>query len=87
MRKIRTAPPQTLLDQTVSTVDDLTPDADVVRIVAGGARVVLRPSGTEPKLKAYLQVVVPVQSAVADARESAAQQLESLRAEVSALLH
>jgi phosphomannomutase len=87
MRKIRAAPPATLLGHAVSTVDDLAPDADVVRIVAGGARVVLRPSGTEPKLKAYLQVVVPVEEAVADAREQAAAALETLRSEVSELLH
>jgi phosphomannomutase len=87
MRKIRAAPPETLLGQSVSTVDDLAPEADVVRIIAGGARVVLRPSGTEPKLKAYLQVVVPAESSVAEAREEAARQLETLRSEVSALLH
>ncbi len=87
MRKIRAAPPESLLDQPVSTVDDMAPEADVVRIAAGRARVVLRPSGTEPKLKAYLQVVVPVRSAVAEAREEAAQQLEMLRSEVSQLLN
>ena len=87
MRRLRADPPRKLLDQEVSTVDDLTPEADVLRIVADGVRVVVRPSGTEPKLKAYLQVVTPVGSGhVAAARATAAARLETLRTEVSALL-
>ena len=42
---------------------------------------VVRPSGTEPKLKAYLEVVAPDGSA-----EDAADDLARLRAEVDAAL-
>ncbi len=35
---------------------DLAPAADVVTLTWTGGRAVLRPSGTEPKLKAYLEV-------------------------------
>lgn len=80
MRRIRQAPPRTLLGAPV-TVEDLLPDADVLRWRCPGGRVVMRPSGTEPKLKAYLEVVEPGGSA-----DIAAGTLGRLRAEVAGLL-
>jgi phosphomannomutase len=48
---------------------------------------VIRPSGTEPKLKAYLEVVEPVAGGdVPAARERAAASLRALRTEVAAAL-
>ena len=52
----------------------------------GDDRVVVRPSGTEPKLKAYLQVVEPAGTDLPTARAAADARLAALRAEVTRLL-
>jgi phosphomannomutase len=61
---------------------------DAVRLLGGGVRVIVRPSGTEPKLKAYLETVVPVPDAagLTVARERGADELDRLRAETAAAL-
>jgi phosphomannomutase len=51
-----------------------------------GERAVIRPSGTEPKLKAYLQVVEPVDGDLATARAAAGARLQALRTQVEALI-
>jgi phosphomannomutase len=47
----------------------------------------VRPSGTEPKLKCYLEVVVPVEQGAEDAvdaaRISAAGRLDAIRADIA----
>jgi phosphomannomutase len=80
MTRLRAAPPQTLLDEKV-TVTDRLPEADVLTLTWTGGRVVVRPSGTEPKLKAYLEVVVADGS-----RAEATRRMTQLRVEVGALL-
>jgi len=62
------------------------PAPDVLVLRRGGDRVVVRPSGTEPKLKAYLQVVEPVEDGLAAARAAAAARMAALRDEVTELL-
>ncbi len=64
------------------------PAPDVLVLRRPGERLVVRPSGTEPKLKAYLEVVEPVGDADAlpAARAAAERRLVTLRAEVDALL-
>jgi len=88
MAYLRANLPTTLLGEPVTATQDLLPDADVVILRTGTARVVVRPSGTEPKLKAYLEVVQPVPgSDPAAARERADRALAQLRAETSAALN
>jgi phosphomannomutase len=49
--------------------------------------VVIRPSGTEPKIKAYLEVVQPVSDGtLSAARQAAAERMERLRASTAELL-
>ncbi|MCO1595178.1 phospho-sugar mutase [Micromonospora sp. RHAY321] len=87
MARIRAATPTTLLGQPVDSTRDLLPEADVVILRTAAARVVIRPSGTEPKLKAYLEVVEPVPDGdVASARARAEAAVAQLRAEIATAL-
>ncbi|MFG2099156.1 phospho-sugar mutase [Micromonospora echinaurantiaca] len=87
MARIRAATPTALLGHPVTSAQDLLPEADVVILRTGAARVVIRPSGTEPKLKAYLEVVEPVADGdVAAARARATEAVAVLRAEIAAAL-
>ncbi|WP_328340220.1 phospho-sugar mutase [Micromonospora sp. NBC_00421] len=87
MARIRAATPTTLLGAPVTETQDLLPAADVVILRTAAARVVIRPSGTEPKLKAYLEVVEPVSDGdVPAARTRAAATLATLRTEIATAL-
>ncbi|GIF50193.1 phosphomannomutase [Asanoa ferruginea] len=87
MTYIRTKTPGSLLDEPVISVEDLQPDADVLILRTESARAVVRPSGTEPKLKAYLEVIEPVVDGdVPAARERAAASVRALRTETAASL-
>lgn len=89
----RRHPPGELGGMAVTEAVDLAPgalglpptDAVVVRLGRQG-RVVLRPSGTEPKLKAYLEVVTapPGAGGLVPARREASARLAALRADVAA---
>ncbi len=80
------APPQHVGDVEVRDVRHLA--ADVVRIeLAGGLRVLVRPSGTEPKLKCYCEAVEQVGAAGLDAaRVRARARLSATRAVLMPLL-
>ncbi|MEU8375250.1 phospho-sugar mutase [Micromonospora sp. NPDC048894] len=87
MARVRAATPTTLLGAPVTEAQDLLPAADVVILRTAAARVVIRPSGTEPKLKAYLEVVEPVADGdVPAARTRAAAALTTLRTEIATAL-
>jgi phosphomannomutase len=72
MQSLRSVPVTELAgQQVVDTIDYLTLEgpqrSDILRYdLAGGGRVMLRPSGTEPKLKVYIEVVDPASDAVLD---------------------
>ena len=95
---LRTAPPSTLAGSPVTSVVDLAagspadrdglPPTDGIRLLtADDTRVVVRPSGTEPKLKCYLEVVVPLApdasgDQVTAARATARSRLDAVAADV-----
>ncbi|MGM7669364.1 phospho-sugar mutase [Microbacterium sp. A93] len=95
MTGLRREPPQTLAGQAVVETMDLAggyrdlPGTDALMYTtADDSRVIVRPSGTEPKLKCYLEVVRPV-SAPAElpaVRAEAAAGLAALSASIGAAL-
>jgi phosphomannomutase len=92
MTRLRDTPPTALGGLAVERAEDLSqgvgglPPTDGLRYyLAHGARVIVRPSGTEPKLKCYLEVVVPVADGdVAAARAAAAETLAAMKTDFSA---
>ncbi|MEV1066554.1 phospho-sugar mutase [Streptomyces sp. NPDC050263] len=92
MRRLRERPPGSLAGLAVTRAEDLTqgtdtlPPTDGLRYTLDGARVIVRPSGTEPKLKCYLEVVVPVaeHSALPEARATADVLLAAIKRDLSA---
>jgi phosphomannomutase len=90
MARLRSDPPRRLLGREVVASDllDEIPAVDAVRLLGDGVRVIVRPSGTEPKLKAYLETVVPVHddAGIIAARGRGADELDRLRDEMSAAL-
>jgi phosphomannomutase len=95
MRRLREVPPTELAGLRVARAEDLArgagdlPPTDGLRYYLEGeyeARIIVRPSGTEPKLKCYLEVIVPVADAasLADARARAARTLQGLKRDLGA---
>ncbi|MGH8890885.1 MAG: phospho-sugar mutase [Acidothermaceae bacterium] len=99
VERLRAQPPESLGGLCVVSVEDLAagigglPPTDGLRYRLdgstrgqGAARVVVRPSGTEPKLKSYLEVVVPVRDSVSATRGIARAQLDAIRDELAKVL-
>ncbi|AVH56860.1 MULTISPECIES: phospho-sugar mutase [Streptomyces] len=92
MRRLREQPPTELAGLAITNAEDLTkgtdklPATDGLRYTLDGARVIVRPSGTEPKLKCYLEVVVPVgtRDGLPAAHAKAAELLSAIKRDLSA---
>ncbi|MDQ0932224.1 phospho-sugar mutase [Streptomyces turgidiscabies] len=91
MSRLREQPPTHLAGLPITRAEDLTkgtetlPPTDGLRYTLDGARVIVRPSGTEPKLKCYLEVVVPVPTHpdLTAARAKATDLLETIKRDLS----
>ena len=94
LRRLRSAPPAALGDCSVLRVDDLAEPTDGLPpavglrfVLAGRVRVIVRPSGTEPKLKCYVEVVRPVDGDdLARAKADADATLAAIGKDIEALL-
>ena len=93
MTRLRAHPPRMLAGQRLSIVDlaqgsDELPPSDAVLITGETIKVVVRPSGTEPKLKCYLEAHLPVSRSLdlSTARAEARTILKTIRSEMSAAL-
>lgn len=91
MQRLRETPPVSLGGLAVERIDDLSlgsdalPPTDGLRFaLADGARVIVRPSGTEPKVKCYLEVVIRVdpEDGVDAARIAAAGRLDAIKGDL-----
>jgi phosphomannomutase len=92
MTRLRDEPPVSVGGVRVERIEDLSggfgalPPSDVLRIVLeGGGRVMVRPSGTEPKLKVYIDAVGE-QGTVAERRAAASDAVTALEAGMRELI-
>jgi phosphomannomutase len=94
MTRFRSKPPTEIAGFAIEHVVDLSkgegglPPSDVLVFkLAGGRRIIMRPSGTEPKLKSYYEVRVPVDAgeSIADARTRGLAELAKIRDEHQAM--
>jgi phosphomannomutase len=92
MARLRAEPPAEIGGIGVSSIDDLLeghgalPASDVLRIhLDGGSRVMVRPSGTEPKLKVYINTQSS-DGSLEERRAAAAEALSRLETGVRALI-
>lgn len=88
---VRATPPTEVAGRKVMEVEDLAqgrrlPPSDVLIWTLDGARLVVRPSGTEPKLKCYAEAVVPVTDNVETARKQASEVVDDVLEAAAILL-
>jgi phosphomannomutase len=85
LERFRSNPPSAIGNFKVTQIDDLAkpngalPPTDGLRIWLGQIRVIIRPSGTEPKLKCYIEVI-------SNSENEAKKILDELREPLKAML-
>ena len=91
--RLRAHPPAEIAGRAVVGIDDFEVGvegfgrSDILRYrLDDGSRIIVRPSGTEPKLKAYLDAAVPGPGDGRDLRARASAAIADLEAGVRALL-
>ncbi|GAA1762031.1 phospho-sugar mutase [Pseudarthrobacter sulfonivorans] len=91
MNRLRVSPPESFGSSAVETFVDLAegsehlpPTDGLLYLTRDQTRVIIRPSGTEPKLKCYLEVLRPVESAaeLPEARQAARLALDAVIGDV-----
>jgi phosphomannomutase len=95
MHSLRSAPPAILGSEAVTGFEDLSlganlpPTDGLLFATEAGTRVIVRPSGTEPKLKCYLEVIASVASPadLPAARAAGSARLEAIKLELAGLLN
>ncbi len=91
MNRLRVSPPESFGGSAVETATDLAvgsaqlpPTDGLLYLTRDGSRIIIRPSGTEPKLKCYLEVIRNVGSAaeLPEARHEARAALDAVLVDV-----
>ena len=93
MARLRATPPDEVAGSPVASAEDLSagagglPPTDGLRyLLDDDSRIIVRPSGTEPKLKVYLEAIEPVaDDDLGPARDRAAERLGRVRASMQSL--
>lgn len=92
MKTLRTSPPQQIHHTPVIAIEDYLhglnnlPPSDVLRFwLSDGTKMVIRPSGTEPKIKIYVEVTEKATSQIAEDIQRADAKVQTLLEAVSSL--
>ena len=91
MARLRATPPTHLagsaVDRTIDLAEgsaELPPTDGLLYVTAADDRVIVRPSGTEPKIKCYLEVILDVDGDdVGEVRRRAAERLAQVKADIA----
>ncbi len=89
LNALRQSPPDQIADRTVLSIDDLAaptdglPPTDGLRIwLDGGVRIIIRPSGTEAKMKCYIEVITKNSGEASSVLDNLRQPLKDLLTQI-----